>query len=129
MSGVYARNRKPTSYDPVDIGAKLQDLLAKYIADERYVPKKWRFLLGVRILDKVDEMMDVVMEANNINLKGHPERKDLRKEKWHSARVKLTQLDRQVARLINVCPQADAGDMTEIIKLIDSEDTALSKAY
>ena len=129
MSGVFARNRKSTPFDPIDTCAKLQDKLAKFIADEKYVPKKWRFLLGVRILDKIDELMDTVFEANGINTRSHPELKDERKRLWHSARIKCDQLDRQIARLINVCPQANAGDMTEIIKLLDEEDTALSKAH
>ena len=129
MSGVYARNRKGTPYDPIDIGAQLQDKISKFVGDEKYVPKKWRFLLGVRILDKVDEMMDLAIDANSINIKDHPELEYKRKEKWHDARTCLTKLDRQIARLINVCPTANAGDMTEIIKLLDSEDVALSKAH
>lgn len=129
MSGVYARNRKRTPFDPIDTGAKLQDKLASFIGNEKYVPKKWRFLLGTRILDKVDEMMDIAFEANAINTTKHPELKGERQRLWHKARVKCSQLDRQIARLINVCPQADAGDMTEIIELLDDEDMALSKAH
>ena len=129
MSGVYARNRKGTPFDPIDTGSKLQDKLASFIGNEKYVPKKWRFILGTRILDKVDEMMDLSIEANSINTTKHPELKDNRKKLWHEARTKCTQLDRQIARLINVCPQSDAGDMTEIITLLDDEDLALSKAH
>lgn len=129
MSGVFARNRKQTPFAPIDICAKLQDKLAEFIANEKYVPKKWRFLLGVRILDKVDDMMDTAIAANGINTKSHPELKEDRRRLWFDTRTKCTQLDRQIARLINVCPQADAGDMTEIILLLDAEDEALSKAH
>lgn len=129
MSGVYARNRKQTPFDPIDKGALLQDKIAELVANEKYVPKKWRFLLGVRVLDKVDEMMDTAIAANDINTRSHPEQKEERKRLWHEARTKCTQLDRQIARLINVCPQADAGGMTEIITLLDEEDEALSKAH
>ena len=129
MSGVFARNRKPTPFDPIDIGAELQDKLSKFIGNEKYVPKKWRFLIGTRVLDKVDEMMDIAIEANSVNTRSHPELKSKRTELWYKAKAKCSQLDRRIARLINVCPQADAGDMTEIIKLLDKEDEALSRAH
>ena len=129
MSGVYARNRKITPFDPIDICARLQDAITKLVANEKYVPKKWRFILGLRVIDKADELMDVTIEANDINTRSHPELKVERKRLWHKARTKCTQLDRQLARLINVCPTADAGEMTEIITLLDAEDEALSKAH
>lgn len=129
MSGVYARNRKGTPFDPLDNAAKLQDALTKYIANEKYVPKKWRFLIGTRILDKVDELMDEAIEANRINVRTNPEKKNIRKEKWRHVRTICDKLDRQLARLINVCPTADAGDMSEIIKLLDKECEYLSKVH
>ena len=129
MSQVYARNRKGTPFDPLDYAADLQDKLSKFIADEKYVPKKYRFLYGVRIIDHVDQLVDLAFDANEINTKQHPELQEKRKEAWFNARKQCRKLDRQIARLINICPSADAGDMTQILELLNKEDEALSKAH
>ena len=35
MSGVYARNRKQTHFDPVDVAARLQDAVTLYVMNEK----------------------------------------------------------------------------------------------
>lgn len=44
MSNVYTRNRKKTPFDVLANAEKLQDLVTLYVMNERYVPKKWRFM-------------------------------------------------------------------------------------
>ena len=46
MSNVYTRNRKKTPFDVLANAEKLQDLVTLYVMNERYVPKKWRFMIG-----------------------------------------------------------------------------------
>lgn len=117
MSSVYARNRKQTPFDPLDFAAALQDAITKQCGDERYVPKKWRLLLGQDLLKKTDELMDNVMYANGLNTKEERQRK-LRQDYQRMAYINCDQIDRKLARLIEVVPTANAGGMHDILKLL-----------
>lgn len=56
MSNVYTRNRKKTPFDVLANAEKLQDLVTLYVMNERYVPKKWRFMIGQDLIKKIDEL-------------------------------------------------------------------------
>lgn len=58
MSNVYTRNRKKTPFDVLANAEKLQDLVTLYVMNERYVPKKWRFMIGQDLIKKIDELND-----------------------------------------------------------------------
>ena len=124
MSTVYARNRKRTPFDPVDFAARLQDLITKQCGDERYVPKKWRLLLGQDLISKADELMDNVMYANGLNAKDEKQ-KLLRLIYQRKAYINCDQLDRKIARLITVVPTADAGGMHDILEMLGKTQTAI----
>lgn len=66
MSNVYTRNRKKTPSDVLANAEKLQDLVTLYVMNERYVPKKWRFMIGQDLIKKIDELNDNIIAANSI---------------------------------------------------------------
>lgn len=66
MSNVYTRNRKKTPFDVLANAEKLQDLVTLYVMNERYVPKKWRFMIGQDLIKKIDELNDNIIAANSI---------------------------------------------------------------
>ena len=65
MSNVYTRNRKKTPFDVLANAEKLQDLVTLYVMNERYVPKKWRFMIGQDLIKKIDELNDNIIAANS----------------------------------------------------------------
>lgn len=66
MNNVYTRNRKKTNFDVVTNAEKLQDMITLYIMGENKVPKKWRFMIGKGVIEKIDELNDNVIAANSI---------------------------------------------------------------
>lgn len=66
MSNVYTRNRKKTPFDVLANAEKLQDLVTLYVMNERYVPKKWRFMIGQDLIKKIDELNDNIIAANSM---------------------------------------------------------------
>lgn len=124
MSTVYARNRKKTPFDSVDFAAALQDAITKHCGDEKYVPKKWRLLIGQDLISKADELMDNVMYANGLNTKDERQMK-LRAEYQRRAFINCDQIDRKLARLIAVVPSANAGSMHDILNLLSKTQNAI----
>lgn len=119
MSGVYARNRKQTAFDPVDTAATLQDKVTIYVMNEKRVPKKWRFMIGTSLIEAADRICDYAIAANAT----WPDEKhiDRRKDYWRQTIIACKQLDRKLARLQNVIPSATASSMKEILELLDKE--------
>ena len=124
MSSVFARDRKYTPFDPIDFCADLQDELSKYLGSEKYVPKKWRFLLAQGTLEKCDELMDNILDAN-AKKKGS----EKRKERIGDAITNCIQLDRKLARLKNVVPTASGGSMTRVIELLTETEMAVRRMF
>jgi len=75
MSSVYARNRKKTPFDAVDFAAALQDAITKHCGDEKYVPKKWRLLIGQDLISK-GELTAEDVRASYASWKGSMKGKD-----------------------------------------------------
>lgn len=123
MSSVYAGDRRHTPYDPVDYGADLQDELSKFLADEKYVPKKWRLILGASTLAKADELMDNIIFMNST-----PKGSKIRTERTSMAIINCVQLDRMLSRLINTIPTASGGSMKKIIKDLTKVESGLRRA-
>ena len=66
MSNVFTRNRNETELTFLINGQNLQIELTKYIMKEKFLPKKWRYIVGQNIISKVDELMDNIIAANSI---------------------------------------------------------------
>lgn len=66
MSGVYERLRSKTTTQFIINAIELQIELAHYCTKEKFVPKKYRLMLGIPIINKVNEMVDNITFANSI---------------------------------------------------------------
>lgn len=121
MSQVYLRFRRETAYDPVDTAADLQDEVTAYVMNEKYMPKKWRYLIGKGIIDKCDELLDNVIAANETWAKGK-RNMELRKELWEEAYKNCKQLDRKLTRAMKVVPTVTAKSLNNIADLLYKEE-------
>ena len=119
MSGVYARNRKQTVFDPIVTAANLQDKVTLYVMDEKRIPKRWRLIIGIKLIEAADKISDCAIAANET----WPDEKhiDLRRDYWRQTIIACKQLDRKLARAQKVIPSATAGSMSEILELLDKE--------
>ena len=124
MSQVYLKNRKETAYDPVDTAAELQDQVTLYVMNEKYLPKKWRFAIGLKIIDKCDELCNNAIAANEIWAKG-AKNMEARKTLWTRAYINSKQLDRMLTRAMRVIPTVTANSLKEIADLLDKEEGLL----
>lgn len=66
MSDVFKRLRGTTGTQVEITALDLQVELTKYCVNEKYVPKKWRLLIGVPLINKVDELVNNISFANSI---------------------------------------------------------------
>lgn len=66
MSNVYKRFRGETETQFIINALELQSELTRYCTKEKFIPKKYRLLIGVPIINKVDELVDNITFANSI---------------------------------------------------------------
>ena len=120
MSNVYTRNRKKTPFDVLANAEKLQDLVTLYVMNERYVPKKWRFMIGQDLIKKIDELNDNIIAANSIYAMND---QDLANRKAYAQKAIANgyQLQRKLSRLIRCVPSATAASLEEITSLLSQE--------
>ena len=120
MSNVYTRNRKKTPFDVLANAEKLQDLATLYVMNERYVPKKWRFMIGQDLIKKIDELNDNIIAANSIYAMNE---QDLASRKAYAQKAITNgyQLQRKLSRLIRCVPSATAASLEEITSLLSQE--------
>ena len=125
MSGVHENDRGVTGFAPVDYAAMLQDEITRYVMNENRCPKKWRYVLGVDLIRKADEIFDSVSYANKIWLK--PETVKARKKYWVRASAQLEQLDRRLNRMKKLIPTATPDSMKEVFKYLNADRVAVSE--
>ena len=120
MSNVYTRNRKKTPFDVLANAEKLQDLVTLYVMNERYVPKKWRFMIGQDLIKKIDELNDNIIAANSIYAMNE---QDLASRKAYAQKAIANgyQLQRKLSRLIRCVPSATAASLEEVTILLSQE--------
>ena len=120
MSGVYAKDRKPTTFDPIITAAKLQDAVTIYVMNEKYVPKRWRLIVGVDLIQKVDELNDNVIAANTIDATDETTL-ERRKELQLRATANCYQIDRKLQRMARAIPTATPSSMHDILEHLTNE--------
>lgn len=123
MSGVFARNKKETFFAPRDYAAELQDAVTAYVMNEKRIPKRWKYVIGLDLIRKTDEIMDLAIDANRIPTdETHAEK---RRDKWDECLTACDQLDRKLKRAQKNIPTATAGSMKEILAWLDKEEKAI----
>lgn len=79
MSNVYKRFRGETEIQFIMTALDLQVEITKYVISRKYIPKAARLIVGLPLVEKIDEMVDNITFANSIYPKTQTEL-DLRKE-------------------------------------------------
>jgi hypothetical protein len=117
---VYKRNRKETATQYVVTAQALQKAVVQYVMNEKYVPKKWRFVLAQGAINLVCEIMNNIIAAHN-TFPNTEEKLTIRKEYLRKAYVGCYQLQQHLICLINVIPTVKAGNLGEITGLLLDE--------
>ena len=126
MSGVYERNRKQTSVQFLATAEQLQEILTRFLGNEKRIPKKWRFLICTGMIEKVDELVDNVVAANTV----FPSNEERMKKRWDyltAALINCYQLQSKLIRLMRVVETVTPESLGEIQKSL-SDETNLLKA-
>lgn len=117
MSNVYKRMRGETETQFIVNALELQSLLTQYCVKEKYVPKKYRLLIGVPIINKVDEMVDNITFANSIYPTNEAELQE-RKRYQVRAIANCFQLQNYIIKLEKTIDSVTISSLDKIIDLL-----------
>lgn len=117
MSSVFERLRGTTPTQVEITALNLQTELAKFCVNEKYVPKKWRLLLGVNIINKINELVDNISFANSIYPQNEQELQ-LRKNFQTKAIANCYQLQNLIIALENILDTVKIKNLDKIIDLL-----------
>ena len=117
MSNVYKRLRGETETQFIINALELQTQLTKYCVKEKFVPKKYRLLIGVPIINKVDELVDNITFANSIYPTNEFELQQ-RKEYQVKAIANCFQLQNYIVKLEKTIDSVTISSLESIIELL-----------
>jgi len=117
MSNVYKRMRGETETQFIVNALELQALLTQYCVKEKYIPKKYRLLVGVPTINKVDEMVDNITFANSIYPTNETELKE-RKKYQVRAIANCFQLQNYIVKLEKTIDSVTIKSLDKIIDLL-----------
>ena len=117
MSNVYKRLRGETETQFIMNALELQTQLTKYCVKEKFVPKKYRLLIGVPIINKVDELVDNITFANSIYPTNEFEFQQ-RKEYQVKAIANCFQLQNYIVKLEKTIDSVTISSLESIIELL-----------
>lgn len=130
MSNVYKRLRGKTDTQFIINALELQALLTKYCTKEKYVPKKYRLLIGIPIVNKVDEMVDNITFANSIFPTKENFKIEMQERKQYQVKAiaNCFQLQNLIVKLEKTIDSVTIESLNEIINLLCVE-LSLLKAW
>lgn len=117
LSDVFTRLRGRTGTQFEITALELQTEITKYCVNEKYVPKKWRLLIGVPLINKIDELVDNISFANSI----YPtDEKELQERKRFQVRAiaNCYQLQNLIIKLENTVDKVTIKSLDKIIDLL-----------
>lgn len=117
MSDVFKRLRGTTGTQFEITALELQTEITKYCVNEKFVPKKWRLLIGVPLINKVDELVDNISFANSIYPTEDSELA-LRKRYQVKAIANCYQLQNLIIKLENTVDKVTIQSLDKIIDLL-----------
>ena len=120
MSNVYKRLRGKTDTQFIVNALELQTLITQYCVKEKFVPKKYRLLIGVPLINKVDEMVDNITFANAIYVTNERE-SEKRKEYQVKAISNCYQLQNYIIKLEKTIDSVTISSLDKIIDLLCNE--------
>lgn len=126
MSGVYSRLRKITSVQFLATAMEIHKELALFCTKDTVMPKKYRLLLGVPLVNKATELMDNIFYADTINAIN-----DFQfNEKLKYQQLALSncyQLQTMLISAENIIETVTVANMDKLIDLIGLEFNLLNK--
>lgn len=116
----YRRTRRETQFDTLDIAVKLKHKISTYVMNERYVPKRWRYMNGKPAIDYARAIRDCISDSNDITLNKEqtPERLSKRLMLQEAALSYCNKLQLQLLDIIAECDGATDDNMREITDLL-----------
>lgn len=117
MSNVYKRFRGETETQFIINALELQSELTRYCTKEKFIPKKYRLLIGVPIINKVDELVDNITFANSIFPINETEIEQ-RKEYQVKAIANCFQLQNYIVKLEKTVDSVTISSLDKIIDLL-----------
>lgn len=117
MSNVYKRFRGETETQFIINALELQSELTRYCTKEKFIPKKYRLLIGVPIINKVDELVDNITFANSIFPTNKTEIEQ-RKEYQVKAIANCFQLQNYIVKLEKTVDSVTISSLDKIIDLL-----------
>ena len=117
MSNVYKRFRGETETQFIINALELQSELTRYCTKEKFIPKKYRLLIGVPIINKVDELVDNITFANSIYPTNITEAEQ-RKEYQVKAIANCFQLQNYIVKLEKTVDSVTISSLDKIIDLL-----------
>ena len=123
---VYKRNRKETSTQYVVVAQNLQVAVIKYMMNERYVPKKWRYMLAHGAMRISSDILDNVIGSYR-TFPNTEERLLERKRYLDKAVVGCYQLQSRLLCMVRTIDTVNAENLGNITSLLLDEIELLSK--
>lgn len=120
MSNVYKRFRGETEIQFIMTALELQAEITKYVLREKIIPKKWRLIIGLPLINKIDEMVDNITYANSIYPKTKEEL-EKRKEYQQKAIANCYQVQNKIIKMEKCIDSVTIKTLDNIIDLLCKE--------
>lgn len=116
----YRRTRRETQFDTLDMAVSLKHKVSVYVMNDRYVPKRWRYINGKPAIDYARAIRDCISDSNDIflNKEQTPERLSVRALLQEKALSYCNKLQLQLMDIIAECEGATDDNMREITDLL-----------
>ncbi|MBQ8465285.1 MAG: hypothetical protein IJ545_04670 [Alphaproteobacteria bacterium] len=126
MTTVYKRNRKETATQYVVTAQDLQVAVIKYMMSEKYVPKKWRYMLAHGAMKTVSDILDNVIGSYR-TFPNTEERLNTRRQYIEKAIIGCYQLQNRLLCMVRTIDTVNANNLGNITELLLGEIELLSK--
>ena len=129
MSNVHKRFRKETELQFLVTSQELQFELTKFVMKDKNIPKKWRLIIGLLIVQKVDELLDNLHYANSIYLSKDSDKSEyLLRAKYQTLAVcNCWQLHNKIVRMIECVQSVKIENLEKIAELLTNVEVLIKK--
>jgi hypothetical protein len=113
MSNVFSRFHRPTGYEYWDNAVEIEIALTRFLMNEKNVPKKYRYVYAIPILNSIRRLQRQIVEAYT-TYPTTPERLAKRKALQQDAINTNEVIIQEIQRMILVLSQIDANKLDDI---------------
>ncbi len=126
MSNVHKRFRKETELQFLVTSQELQFELTKFVMKDKNIPKKWRLIIGLPIVQKVDELLDNLHYANTIFPTNKMEY-EMRSKYQTLAVCNCWQLHNKIVKMIECVQSVKIENLEKIAELLTNAEVLIKK--